>query len=137
MPTQGVPTLRPEPGDPGYGEYLVTMASCNDCHTPMEKGRRIEGMAFAGGFKVEMPDGTFRISPNITSDEETGIGYWDRETFIERFTDLDENDWIVLPDGVPNTPMPWTVYSQYSEEDLGAIYDYLRTVPAVSNDAGD
>ena len=33
-----------------------------------------------------------------------------------------------------NTIMPWLWYARMSEDDLGAIYDYLRTVPAIRND---
>jgi hypothetical protein len=31
------------------------------------------------------------------------------------------------------TIMPWTVYAGMTEQDLGSIYDYLRTIPSVKN----
>jgi hypothetical protein len=36
------------------------------------------------------------------------------------------------PDDV-NTPMPWMMYAQMTEKDLGAIYDFLRTVKPINN----
>jgi hypothetical protein len=32
-----------------------------------------------------------------------------------------------------NTPMPWLMYSGMNDEDLGSIYDYLRTVTPVKH----
>ena len=64
-----------------YGKYLVTIAGCADCHTPMEKGKAIENFKFAGGMEFNLPAGTVR-SANITPDLETGIGKWTKEQFI-------------------------------------------------------
>ena len=73
-------------------------------------------------------------SANITPDE-TGIMTWTREGFIQRFKALDNPAAKSTPLGENqiNTPMPWTYYSTMKAEDLGAIYDYLRTVPPVEN----
>jgi mono/diheme cytochrome c family protein len=118
-----------------YGKYLTTVASCSDCHTPMENGRPIAGMEFAGGYPFELPGGQVVISQNITPDVETGIGKWDRQTFITIFKAYSEAEVHRAPlaEGENNTIMPWSAYSGMTEEDLGAIYDYLRTLKPVSN----
>ncbi|MFA6599193.1 MAG: cytochrome c [Ignavibacteriaceae bacterium] len=117
-----------------YGKYLVTVASCADCHTPMDKGTPIAGKDFAGGFTVTFPK--FKVtSANITPDIETGIGSWTKETFIARFKVDTDSSYVPtkLPEGAFNTIMPWLFYSGMTREDLGAIYDYLRTVKPVKN----
>jgi mono/diheme cytochrome c family protein len=134
MPNEGTPMPRAEPGTVAYGEYLVTLGSCADCHTQQGRQGPVAGMAFAGGFKVEMPDGTHRLSANITPDEETGIGFWDRESFVDRFKDFADGGAMPLAPGMTNTPMPWSIYAKWSREDLGAVYDYLSTLPPVANE---
>ncbi len=123
--------------DPGeYSKYVATLAGCHDCHTPTDKkGQPVEGMAYAGGAEFGMPDGNRIVMPNITS-HETGIGSWTREQFIARFKAFasDEARMMPLAEGQKNTYMPWTYYAGMSEYDLGAIYDYLRSIPAVDNE---
>ncbi len=117
-----------------YGRYLSTIGACAACHTPAVKGEPVPGMTFAGGFEFHFPGGTVR-SLNITPDEETGIGKWTKEDFIARFkafTDEGLKD-VVLSPGDFNTPMPWTMYGQMTNEDLGAIYDFLKTVKPVQH----
>jgi mono/diheme cytochrome c family protein len=115
-----------------WGKYLVEMASCVDCHTKHEKGKMVEGMEYAGGWVMKAPWGTL-VPPNITPDPETGIGNMTKEAFLGRFkafTSMKE------PPPAPagkNTIMPWLAYSQLSDDELSAIYDYLRTVKPVKN----
>lgn len=119
-----------------YGKYLTTIASCSDCHTPSVKGEPIPGMEFAGGMEFQLPSGLVS-SMNITPDKETGIGNWTKEDFLKRFRDQ-------LPDSLGNyrevnpmkdffTPMPWAIYAEMTDEDLTAIFEYLKTVKPVSN----
>jgi len=117
-----------------YGRYLVTIADCAGCHTPSEKGEPKPGMGYAGGQEFELPWGTIR-SANLTPDEETGIGKWSREDFIARFKsfDPDSSQYISVDSKSFNTIMPWTLMAGMTEQDLGAIYDYLRTVKPVRN----
>lgn len=117
-----------------YGEYLVKIAGCADCHTPQDKGEPLPGMYCAGGFEFQMPSGTVR-SMNITPDEETGIGVWTVDDFIARFKnfDPDSSEYIPVGKGEFNTPMPWTMYAGMNVEDLEAIYTYLRSVKPVSH----
>ena len=128
-----VPSPEPDKSIPvKYGRYLVTIAGCGDCHTPQVKGERVPGMAFAGGFEFHGPAGTVR-SKNITPDDETGIGGWSKDVFIEMFrTYAKEGSRNIALDSTGfNTPMPWTMFAGMADEDLGAIHEYLRVVPPV------
>jgi mono/diheme cytochrome c family protein len=108
------------------GKYLVLMASCADCHTPMKRGQPVHGLEFAGGRVFEEASGKV-VTPNITPDAATGIGSYTEDTFIK-----------VLKTGYVgtrqlNTLMPWQFYNGLTDEDLKAMYAYLKTVPAVSH----
>ncbi|MBO9701380.1 MAG: c-type cytochrome [Sporocytophaga sp.] len=118
-----------------YGKYIYTAAACTDCHTKQDKGRKIEGMTDAGGFEFPLPYGGIVRSANITPDKETGIGNWTEEQFVKRFkayTDSAARNMIVHK-GRFNTNMPWTMYAGMKEEDLKALYAYLKSIPPVKN----
>lgn len=118
-----------------YGKYLVTIASCSDCHTPSEKGEPLQGMYMAGGASFNFPGGIVR-SINITPDAETGIGNWTKEDFIARFRFYNNEEAHNVPVNIENefnTPMPWLMYAGMTDEDLGAMFDYLKTVTPVKN----
>lgn len=117
-----------------YGKYLVNAASCVQCHSREDKGDVIAGSEFGGGNEFHIPAGKL-YSPNITPDKETGIGNWTRETFIQRFKIYSDTSYhpAQLKPTDFNTPMPWITYSTMTEKDLGAIYDYLRTVKPINN----
>lgn len=113
-----------------YGKYLTSIAACADCHTPQEKGQPLEGMYMAGGFSFVMPNGTVVRSANITPHKERGIGRWTEEQFVQRFTAYRQpaaNH--TIGHGEFNTVMPWTRYAGMTDDDLGAIYTYLMSVP--------
>jgi mono/diheme cytochrome c family protein len=115
-----------------YGQYLTTIATCVTCHTRMERGQPVPGMAFAGGLKFTTRSGDVQYSANITSDPDTGIGRWTMEQFVERFKSVADADEASLAlNGRRNTEMPWRDYGGMSKDDLEAIFTYLRTVPAV------
>ncbi len=114
-----------------YGKYLVTIAGCRSCHTPMDKGQFVEDLDFSGGTSFTVNRSTTE-SANITPDIETGIGRWTKEDFLSRFKQY-ENKVINVKPGEFNTPMPWTLYAGMTEKDLSAIYDYLKTVPPVNH----
>jgi hypothetical protein len=129
------PSIEPDKNNPAeYGKYLVTIAGCYDCHTQMMKGNYIAEKSFAGGFEFHLPGGTVR-SANITPDNSTGIGGWSKEQFIELFkaSDPDSNKISSVERGAFNSVMPWTMYGGMNRADLGAIYEYLRTVSPVTN----
>lgn len=135
MPPPPPAGKRPEPIDTvAYGKYLVTSAACAECHTPAKEGKPDFSKIFAGGFEFAMPTGVIRPA-NITSDKETGIGSWTKEEFVARFKSYAPENGAappVGPDGF-QTPMPWVMYAGMSEQDLGAMYDFLQTVPAIKN----
>ena len=141
------------------GEYLVTIIGCNDCHTPLKMGpngpeadmaRMLAGhpeevklppppklrpdpngwnsvaynaSAFAGPWGITYPI-------NLTPDENTGIGVWTEEMFIKTIRNGRHMGGEARP---IQPPMPWSWYSKMTDEDLKAIYAYLRTIPAIVN----
>jgi mono/diheme cytochrome c family protein len=133
MPKEAVlrPTT-PRPGDEDYGEYLTSVSGCQLCHTPEEGHAPVPGMEFAGGYEFPLASGRV-VSANITPDQLTGIGVWTRDAFIARFRSYAEAEPATLDSDAPNTVMPWVLFAGMTDEDLGAIYDYLRTVPALEH----
>ncbi|MXV15557.1 c-type cytochrome [Hufsiella ginkgonis] len=117
-----------------YGGYLVNAAGCGECHTKQEKGQKIKGMEFAGGFEFNLPGGAI-YSANITPDVKTGIGSWTREQFVSRFkmyTDSAYHARKINP-GDFQTIMPWVMYSGMDAADLESIYAYLKTLKPINN----
>lgn len=120
-----------------YGKYLNTVAGCHFCHTPVDdQGQSLPGMDFAGGQEFRFPWGEAVRSANITPEIDTGIGAWDKDYFINRFKDYADSATAHIPiaKGEGNTVMPWTMYAGMTEEDLSAIFAYLRTVPPIRNE---
>lgn len=114
------------------GEYYS--AACKFCHSQSDKGNYLPGKEFAGGVEFPMPDGSIVRSSNITPDKETGIGTMTKDIFISKFR-LCLNDNFLDPKvrGY-NSPMAWNFIAKTaSDDDLGAIYDYLMTQKPISN----
>ena len=131
------PSHRPVPAvadRAAYGEYLVNAAVCADCHTPMDdQGAPLMGMAFAGGTAFS-PNGIGLVrSANITADAGTGIGTWTEDQFVEKFRAFRGVPPRTLSgaERLQNTEMPWTYYAGMRDDDLRAIYTYLRSLPPV------
>ncbi len=132
QPLDGPVTAPPKEDHLAWGKYLTNLTGCVDCHTNHEKGKAVEGMEYAGGWEMRAPWGRL-VTPNITPDPETGIGNMTREVWVGRvkaFASMKEPP--VAPKG-KNTIMPWLAFAQMSEDELGAIYDYLRTVKPIKN----
>jgi hypothetical protein len=135
IPKKANPSPRPPKSDTlKYGEYLVRAAGCIECHTPAIHGTIVKEKSFSGGREFEFPDGLL-MSSNITPDPETGIGYWTKQAFLDRFHAYDPNVNPSMPvgKGMIQTIMPWTMYAGMTDEDLSAIYAYLRSLDPVSN----
>jgi mono/diheme cytochrome c family protein len=117
------------------GKYLFTIAACHECHTPLEKGKFIESLAMAGGREFRTPAGIIR-SANITPDKKTGIGSWTRQMFVNRFTQFRDsaNAHRTLAPGEAQTIMPWTMYANMTDQDLNAIYSYVRTLKPIEHE---
>ncbi|MGZ5219637.1 MAG: c-type cytochrome [Chitinophagaceae bacterium] len=126
--------IRPDSSDKvKYGQYMTTMASCGDCHTPMNQdGSPDFSKAFSGGFVFATP--MFKVTvANITPDSATGIGSWTEDAFVAKFRTNSSDEVVNKDHGRENTMMPWAMYGKMKEGDLRAIYAYLKTVPALSN----
>lgn len=140
------------------GAYLVNSIGCADCHSPKRMGERgpeiipelhlsgfqatgqlpeMEPAALAKGWMLFNPDLTAGVGPwgvsfaaNLTSDE-TGIGNWSLTQFKTAMTKGKykglENARDLLP------PMPWQNFAQLSDEDLEAMFAYLKSTKPVSN----
>jgi hypothetical protein len=92
-------------------------------------------MEFGGGREFPMPFGIIRSS-NITPDTETGIGNWNQDVFIGRFKAYDiahNNQPADVKQGEFNSMMPWVMYAGMKNEDLAAIYTYLKTIKPIKN----
>lgn len=149
-------SCRNEPSPVERGRYLTTIMGCNDCHTPLKMGAKgpEPDMArmFSGhpeSLKVTAPaslegvwglaatptltawSGPWGVSfaANLTPDEETGIGAWDEQLFIR--TMRTGKHLGAGRDLLP--PMPWQWAGQTSDEDLRAIFAYLKSVPPIRN----
>ena len=132
-PAGSVP--EPDRRDPvRYGEYLATLASCVDCHTPLKLGRPVQAKLFQGGRLFRSGINPLR-SPNITPDATTGIGRWSEQDFLSRFYIYRR----YVEKGVPKvgresfSPMPWLGLSGLPPGDLRAIHAYLKSRPAIRN----
>jgi mono/diheme cytochrome c family protein len=106
------------------GHYLVTIAHCMECHTPMERGERLFSTRYgAGGFRFTGPFGE-SFSRNITSHKEKGIGAWNDDEIKRAITHGVRKDGTKL-----KPPMGYEWYARMTDADLSAIVAYLRTVP--------
>jgi hypothetical protein len=115
-----------------YGEYLVNAAVCSECHTPMGPQGPDMTKVFAGGFVFDV--GFMKVAvANITPDSTTGIGAWTEEMFLNKFKNNSSDEMVNSRPGRMNTIMPWAMYGKMKEDDLKAIYAYLRTVKPISN----
>lgn len=107
------------------GFYLVTVAHCMECHSPMgPRGRDFTKLG-SGGFKFPGPWGV-SVSRNITSSKTKGIGAWTDDEIKRAITTGVSRDGSKL-----KPPMGFHYYSTVTLTDLDAIIAYLRTVPAI------
>ncbi len=107
------------------GAFLVTVAVCGDCHTPQEKGQALAGMELGGGAVFEGPWGRV-ASMNLTPDA-SGIPYYNESLFVEAI----RTGYVKARP--LNQIMPWFVYRNMTDEDLKAIFAYLKTLAPVKH----
>jgi mono/diheme cytochrome c family protein len=146
------------------GQYLVTIGACHDCHSPKifnEQGMILDSTKLLSGHPgtsklppisanahqpgqwVGMaPDITAFVGPwgisyaaNLTPDSATGTGAWTEENFKKALRTGkhlgQENGRPIMP------PMPWQFISKMTDEDLSAVFAYLRSLPPVNNRVPD
>lgn len=141
-----------------WGEYLVTLAGCANCHTPKKmtpQGLALDSSLWFSGHPANTPRieinrieiqskglvlnknltewiGPWGISfsANLTPDD-TGIGNWKEEQFIYA---IREGKYKGLPTARPLLPpMPWREYRHFSDDELKAIFAYLRSIKPIQN----
>jgi mono/diheme cytochrome c family protein len=117
--TEAVHESNPTTQTISRGEYLARAGDCVACHTESN------GKEFAGGRAMPTPFGAL-YSPNITPDDETGIGEWSAEDFYRMMhTGVSRNGALLYP------AMPFASYTKVTRADSDAIYAYLMSVPPV------
>ena len=116
--------------DAARGKYLVSVAGCNDCHTPGYFLGKPDGARFLGGSEVgfEIPGKGVFHGPNLTPDKETGLGAWTDAQIVTALTTGKR------PDGRELAPvMPWQAFANFTKDDVTSIVAYLRTLQPVHN----
>ncbi|PQO23923.1 diacylglycerol kinase [Rhodobacteraceae bacterium WD3A24] len=110
-------------GDAERGERVFWAAGCAGCHAAEEA----EGDAFlvlAGGRRFPSPFGTF-VAPNISPDDDHGIGGWSRAEFASAVMRG------VGPQGTHYFPaFPYTSYARAEPRDIADLWAFMRTLPA-------
>ncbi|MEO7387748.1 MAG: cytochrome C [Gammaproteobacteria bacterium] len=125
-PLDGPVPAPPRTDTVAYGQYLTKIARCEFCHTARVRGQ-LEPVAdrlFSGGVPFVMGTRT-QYSRNLTPHLD-GLGGWTKEAFIARFRSRTEPFPVTEEE---NSEMDWIAFSGMTEQDLGAIWDFLRTVP--------
>lgn len=132
LPYPDKPKVAPSPLDKvAFGRYLVAGFDCYGCHSADFKKMNVldveKSVGFMGGGN-ELLDlrGQVIRSANLTFDEETGIGKWSEQEFIETVRGGIRPD--KSPLRYPMGPIP-----EFSNEEVGAIYAYLKTLPKIKN----
>jgi mono/diheme cytochrome c family protein len=114
------PTAAPGDALIEKGKYLATAGDCISCHT------RPGGDEFAGGLPLKTPFGTI-YTANITPDKDTGIGGWTEDQLKQAMRKG------VADDGDHLYPaFPYTAYTKVTDDDIHAIYAYLKSLKPVN-----
>jgi hypothetical protein len=162
-PAAATAQSNPQPSPAERGRYLVSIAGCNDCHTPKvmtaagpvaDEKRQLSGHPAAEKLPpvpkgLITPDGWGAVTNNhltgwsgpwgtsyarnLTPDMATGLGSWTEEMFIKTIRDGKHQG-----EGRPLLPpMPWQEYAKMTDDDLKGVWAYLRSIPAVNNPVPD
>jgi mono/diheme cytochrome c family protein len=112
------------------GKYLVAIAGCGDCHTQGHFLGHPDQAQLLGGSDVGfgVPGKGVFVGPNLTPDNETGLGKWTEVQIVTAITTG------TRPDGRVLAPqMPWRELANLTKEDAAAIAAYLKSLPPVSH----
>jgi hypothetical protein len=142
------------------GKYLVTIMACNDCHTPFKMGPNgpepdMSRMLSGHPEQMKMPPPPKPVGPwiaagaatntawagpwgisytsNLTPDQNTGLGIWTEDMFLKAMRTGKHMG--TSRDIQP--PMPWPWIGKATDEDLKAIFAYLRSIPPIVNHVPD
>ena len=114
-----------------YGKYLIDNLGCYDCHsasfTRLDKMNPEKSKGFmGGGNKLKDKSGKTVLSSNLTP-HETGIASWSEQDLARAL-----REGISKDNSIITAPMPF--YPDLSNEEISAIYAYLKSIPPVNND---
>lgn len=131
-PKETPPASSPRGATLENGRYLTESVSlCWACHTQRSEATgELSGPRYGGatGFIEPSDPGHVWAPPNITSDPTTGkLATMTEDEFVARFR---------AGRLLPGSPMPWQAFARMSEDDLRAIYLYLKSVAPVTRDVG-
>ncbi len=115
-------------GDSDHGETVYWASGCTSCHSaPGAKGN--DKLVLGGGLRLETPFGVF-VAPNISQDPQDGIGGWSLIDFANAMTHG------TSPDGENYYPaFPYASYARMDLSDVGDLYAFMKTLPAVAGKA--
>jgi mono/diheme cytochrome c family protein len=118
-PDQSTPLAR--------GKHIAEIGNCQECHTPVnERHEPLPGLAWAGGQEFRGPFGLVRSS-NITP-HASGLAHYNEELFLRTIRTGNIGGRRLNP------LMPWHYHRHMTDDDLKALWAYLKTVPAVAHD---
>jgi len=112
------------------GQYLVQIGGCTDCHTPGYFLGNPDMARFLAGSDVgfEVPGVGIIYGPNLTPDDETGLGTWTADQIVDAIRTG------MTPEGRGLVPvMPWPNLAVLSDEDAYAIAAFLQSLDPVTN----
>jgi mono/diheme cytochrome c family protein len=131
VPPPAAPAKSPTGATVERGAYLANhVSSCMPCHTNRGPDGKLVGPPFGGGQRMDVAADATKVfvSANLTPDPETSpVGAWSEDVFLARFR---------TGEIFPGTPMPWGAYKRLTDDDVRAIYRYLRSLPASRNSTG-
>lgn len=122
-PTGEIPAAVKKDTGAAYGKYLaMSVAECNGCHTERNLAGEFTGEPFGGGAPMEENGFPALTPPNLTPDPSGRIYGWSQEMFINRFRQGKL---------IPYSPMHWSSFKHMTDDELKAIYNYLKTLKPV------
>jgi len=104
-PVTGVVVAPPKGPTADYGKYIATFQGCSDCHGPDLNGGKSGGLTPVGP--------TLRV-----------VAGWTPEQFVVALRTGVDPSGHTLSD-----QMPWKSYAHMDDEELAAVYTYLRSLP--------
>lgn len=121
------PDIPTHTGDVANGERLYHASGCHSCHLPGPDAAGVDTALPAGGAPLKTPVGVF-YPPNLTPDQETGIGGWTDLDFVNAMQrGIGKTGHHLIP------AFPYTSYAHMTREDVLDIRAYLASLPAVKN----
>ena len=156
--TSEVPAAAPAVSQIERGHKLIIGGGCHDCHTPKKMGpngpeadmdrmlsghpesegvpqpfKPIKGNPYVihinGHLTAWSGDWGVSFAANLTPDMNTGLGIWTEDMFVAALKQGKHmgKSRPILP------PMPWNWYGQLPEDDLKAMFAYLKSIKAIQN----